>query len=50
MEFINTSDGEIIWIERVEDSLFSMERKVYNLKIMRQEESGTIYEAGISLE
>lgn len=50
MEFINMSDGEIVWIEKVEDTLFSMERKVYNFKIMRLEESGTIYEAGISLE
>jgi hypothetical protein len=44
------SETEILFVEKVEDSLISIDRKSYHFKLMRYENSNSIQEASISVD
>lgn len=43
------SEKEIMFIEKIEETFYSLDRKAYNLKVIRLEDSNVILESGISI-
>ena len=49
IEYISFSENEILFIERIEDTLFSLERKVYHFKILRLDSRNFLQESSIDI-
>ena len=50
IQYMSFSETEILFVEKVEDSLISIDRKSYHFKLMRYENSNNIQEASISVD
>lgn len=50
IDYISLSDTEILFIEKIEDSFISVERKNFIFKLMRHEKKHCIQEASISVD